>query len=146
MKLHNWKDIKNAGMTPARIARSDARVTRASLAIRLRTLRKTAGMTQLQLAKAESPTQSQPSGEGPEPADCCQHGASPSGPGPEKDGQEIHLAGADGCLAVATVGDSGWRGSAVLLPFWRWKDGRGGRFGARFGDLGRRAGVGAAAR
>ena len=59
MRLHNWKDIKNAGMTPARIVRSDARVARASLAIRLRTLREAAGMTQVQLAKAASLTQSQ---------------------------------------------------------------------------------------
>jgi transcriptional regulator with XRE-family HTH domain len=59
MKLLRWKDIKSAGMRPERIARSDARVARAALAIRLRALRQAAGMTQVQLARAASLTQSQ---------------------------------------------------------------------------------------
>jgi hypothetical protein len=49
MKLHRWTDIKNRNMTPKRIARSDARVARASLAIRLEAVRKASGLTQQEL-------------------------------------------------------------------------------------------------
>jgi transcriptional regulator with XRE-family HTH domain len=59
MKLHRWTDIKNSGMTPTRIARSDARVAREALSIRLRVLREAAGLTQTELAKRAALTQSQ---------------------------------------------------------------------------------------
>lgn len=59
MKLHRWSDIKNRGMSPERIARSDERVARDALAIGLRELRKTAGLTQVQLAKRAALSQSQ---------------------------------------------------------------------------------------
>jgi len=59
MKLHRWSDIKNRGMTPKRIARTDAAVAREALSIRLRTLREAAGLTQTELAKRAAITQSQ---------------------------------------------------------------------------------------
>lgn len=59
MKLHRWTDIKNREMTLKRIARSDARVARASLAIRLEAVRKAAGLTQQELGKRATFSQSQ---------------------------------------------------------------------------------------
>jgi transcriptional regulator with XRE-family HTH domain len=59
MKLHRWSEIRNKGMTPKRIARADATVARDALSIRLRTLREAAGLTQTELAKRATITQSQ---------------------------------------------------------------------------------------
>jgi len=59
MKLHRWADIKNQGMTPKRIARSKARVARDALSIRLRAVREAAGMTQAELGKRATLSQSQ---------------------------------------------------------------------------------------
>ncbi len=59
MKLHRWTDIENRNMTLKRTARSDARVARASLAIRLEAVRKAAGLTQQELGKRATFSQSQ---------------------------------------------------------------------------------------
>lgn len=59
MKLHRWADIKNRKMTPSRVASSDARVARAALAIRLDSVRKAAGLTQQELGRRATFSQSQ---------------------------------------------------------------------------------------
>jgi transcriptional regulator with XRE-family HTH domain len=59
MKLHRWADIKDQGMTPSRIRQSKARVANDSLAIRLRAVREAAGLTQAELGKRATLSQSQ---------------------------------------------------------------------------------------
>lgn len=59
MKLHRWADIKNRKMTPSRVASSDARVARDALAIRLDSVRKAAGLTQQELGRRATFSQSQ---------------------------------------------------------------------------------------
>lgn len=59
MKTHKWSDIKNKGMTPARIAAADRWVEEEIVAIGLRELREAEGITQEELARRVEVAQAQ---------------------------------------------------------------------------------------